>query len=85
MGQYVGQGSSYRIGLFIMNDEEFKIEAFKTNESGREITRIWTRDKLSVAKFIADSAVEKLGYSRAEVRNTFGGDVSNLLYKIEAL
>lgn len=60
--------------------DEFQITAFK---KGSE-SRVWTRSSLDIAKFIADQAVEKLGYEQAEVRNIFGGDVSDVLYEAKA-
>lgn len=59
-----------------MSEDEFRIDA----TGGPEAPRTWTRSTYSVAKFIADSVVARLGYTRAEVRNTFGGTISDVIY-----
>lgn len=59
--------------------DEFEIKAFKGNEE-----RIWTRSEYDTAKFIADQAINRLGYERAEVVNTFGGHRSDVLYYIHS-
>ncbi len=61
--------------------DEFEIRAIGQSPN-RE--RIWTRGNYDVAKFIADSAITKLGYTRAEVVNTFGGHRSDVLYEVTA-
>lgn len=60
-----------------MDTDEFEIKA---TGHATEPERIWTRSTLEVANFIADQAVERLGYARAEVINTFGGVRSNPIY-----
>ena len=42
----------------------------------------WTRTRLEPCQFIAQRAVEDLGYSKAEVFNTYGGDRSDALYTV---
>lgn len=44
--------------------------------------RKWTRSFLQVAKFIADSAVERLDYGKACVYNIYGGHPSSSLYEV---
>lgn len=61
------------------DEDEFRISAFM--ESQVMPSRKWTRSTLAAAKSIADQAVSKLNYLTAEVRNTFGGDISDVLYK----
>lgn len=61
-----------------MDTDEFEITATKPGEE----PRVWTRSKYDVAKFIADSAITKLGYGKAVVVNTFGGDRSDVLYEV---
>jgi hypothetical protein len=57
--------------------DEFLITA---TAEGKE-PRTWTRSTYAVAKFIADSAVsDRSDYERAEVINTYGGDISDVLY-----
>ena len=46
--------------------------------------RVWTRDTYSCTKFIADSTIIRLGYHKAVVVNTFGGDRSDVLYQVMA-
>lgn len=56
--------------------DEFEIKATGPNMP----ERIWTRDDLSTAKFIADRIVNELGYTQAVVINTYGGIRSNPIY-----
>lgn len=56
--------------------DEFEIKA--THPDMEE--RVWTRDTLGVSKFIADQAVDKLGYQRAAMVNIYGGHRSDELY-----
>lgn len=58
------------------NGDEFAIVAFKADGK----LHFWTRNKLDVAKFIADGAVERAGFARALVWNCFHGYVSDVLY-----
>lgn len=62
-----------------MDTDEFEIKA-----TGNQGERIWTRNTYDVAKHIADSAIRKLGYTRAAVVNTFGGHRSDTLYEVTA-
>jgi hypothetical protein len=57
--------------------DEFEIKATGHLTSPE---RMWHRSTLDVAKFIADQAVERLGFTHAEVINTFGGHRSNPIY-----
>ncbi len=57
-----------------MEVDEFEIKA---TGHPTEPDRIWTRSRLDPSKFIAEQAVERLGYARAEVVNTFGGHRSD--------
>ena len=59
--------------------DEFEIRA---SSPGKE-DRIWTRSSLDASRDIADSAVIILGYDKAVVVNTFGGDRSDPLYTAE--
>jgi len=59
--------------------DEFRIDA--TDVSGAPVRR-WTRNSFDVSTFIADQAVERLGFVRAEVRNQFQGDISDVLYEV---
>lgn len=58
--------------------DEFEITATHPNMDAR----VWTRSTYDTAKFIADSAITKLGYVRAVVINTYGGDKSDTLYEV---
>lgn len=58
--------------------DEYEIKA--TGEGMED--RIWTRDKLSSSKKVAEGAIAKLGYSKAEVFNTFGGHRGWSLYTV---
>ena len=62
-----------------MDTDEFEITA---TEHPHMETRVWTRSKYDTAKFIADSAITKLGYGKAVVINTFGGHRSDTLYEV---
>jgi hypothetical protein len=64
-----------------MGTDEFEITATHPHMEAR----VWTRSEYGVAKIIADSAITKLGYGKAVVVNTFGGDRSDVLYEVEAL
>lgn len=64
----------------ISPEDEFLIQATGPNLHNRS----WTRSTYDVAKHIADQSVFKLGYTRAEVRNTFGGHISDVLYEVTA-
>lgn len=58
-------------------------EEFEVRATGPDMpVRIWTREKLDPCKFIAERAVEDLGYTKAEVVNTFGGVRSNPIYTV---
>lgn len=59
--------------------DEFEIRATSSDKE----PRIWTRDTLDTAKSIADQAVSRLGYERAQVVNTYGGVRSDILYLAE--
>lgn len=59
--------------------DEFEIKATGNDKP----ERIWTRNNLHASKMIADQAVSKLGYAKAEVVNTFGGDRSDPLHTAE--
>lgn len=59
--------------------DEFEVKATCPTKG----QRVWTRDSLEAAKSIADQAISKLGYTRAQVVNTFGGHRSNVLYLAE--
>lgn len=60
--------------------DEFEIKA-----TGPDMpVRIWTRSTLDPAKFIADRAVSELGYTYAEVVNTYGGHRSDPLHTVGA-
>ncbi len=61
--------------------DEFQITATSSTKE----TRIWTRSYLNVSKFIADQAISRLGYDKAEVVNTYGGVVSDPLYVVEKI
>jgi hypothetical protein len=61
-----------------METDEFEIKA--TGHPTGLLDRTWTRSKLAAATSIADQAVQKLGYTRAEVINTFGGHRSQPIY-----
>jgi hypothetical protein len=61
--------------------DEFRITASKPNEKDR----VWTRSRYGAAKTVAEGAVVKLGYVVAKVINTFGGDLSDPLYVVEAI
>jgi hypothetical protein len=65
----------------ISPEDEFLIQA---TGPGME-DRSWTRSTLAVAQHIADQAITKLGYAYVEVRNTFGGHISDPLYKVEKI
>ena len=65
-----------------METDEFLITA---SGHATEPDRTWTRSRLYVAEFIADSAVRKLGYSKAQVINTYGEHLSDPLYVVEAM
>lgn len=60
-----------------MKTDEFEITA---TGHATEDDRMWHRSTLDVAKFIAEQAVERFGYARAEVINAFGGHRSDPLY-----
>ena len=60
--------------------DEFEIKATKKDAE----PRIWTRSTYVTSKIIADQAVVKLGYERAEVVNTYGGHRSDPLYVVDA-
>ena len=62
----------------ISPEDEFLIEATCPGKPNRS----WTRSTLGVAQHIADQAIRTLGYTRAEVRNTFGGHLSDVLYEV---
>lgn len=62
----------------ISPEDEFLIQA---DGPGME-NRSWTRSTLGVAQYIADQAVTKLGYAHAEVRNQYGGHLSDTLYEV---
>jgi hypothetical protein len=63
-----------------VDTDEFEIKA-----TGPEMKdRVWTRSTMGAACSIADQAVERLGYKRAEVVNTYGGHRSDVLYSKEA-
>lgn len=57
--------------------DEFEIKA-----TGPQGERIWTRSHYGTAKIIADQTITKLGYTRAEVVNTYGGHRSSVLYEV---
>ena len=61
------------------------MDEFEIRATGDQGERIWTRSHYHVAKYIADQTITKLGYSRAEVRNTFGGHRSDVLYEVRAV
>jgi hypothetical protein len=56
--------------------DEFEIIA--TDADGT--SRVWKRSRLAPCKVIAESAVQKLGYQKAQVFNVFGGNRSESLY-----
>lgn len=58
------------------SSDEFRITGFK---NGVE-EKIWTRDSFTGAKGLAKHAVDNHGYDRVEVRNTFGGHISDPLF-----
>ena len=63
-----------------MDTDEFEIKATGTDMQDR----VWTRSTMGAACSIADQAVDRLGYQRAEVVNTYGGHRSDTLYvKVE--
>lgn len=62
-------------------EDEFEIKA--TTKDGAE-PHIWTRSTYVSAKIIADQAITKLKYDRAEVVNTYGGDRSDVLYAVDS-
>jgi len=64
-----------------MDTDEFEIKATGTDMQDR----VWTRSTMGAACSIADQAVERLGYQRAEVVNTYGGHRSDVLYSKEAV
>lgn len=61
--------------LGVYPSDEFQIKAWK--EDGTE--KVWERSTLAIAKSIADQTIEK-GYVYAEVRNTYGGHISDPLH-----
>jgi hypothetical protein len=65
----------------ISPEDEFLIVAKLDGQPDRS----WTRSTLSVAQHIADQAITRLGYTTASVVNTFGGHVSDPLYKVEKI
>lgn len=67
--------------MTISAEDEFLIQA---TGPGME-DRSWTRSTLAVAQYIADSAITKLGYAYAEVRNQYGGHMSDPLYQVEKI
>lgn len=67
--------------MTISAEDEFLIQA---TGPGME-DRSWTRSTLAVAEHIADQAITRLGYAYAEVRNQFGGHLSDPLYKVERI
>jgi hypothetical protein len=62
--------------------DEFEIQA---TGHQTEPDRIWTRDKLDAAQWVADRAIRSLAYGKAVVINTYGGVRSDPLYTVEAL
>lgn len=56
--------------------DEFLIEGVDENDT----LRTWTRDRLPVAKGLADNLVDNHGYKSAKVFNIFGGDKSDALH-----
>jgi hypothetical protein len=62
-----------------MRPDEFEIKA---TGHPSEPERVWTRSRLDPSKFIAEQAVARLGYARAEVVNTFGGHRSDPLFVV---
>lgn len=65
----------------ISPEDEFLIVAKKEGQPDRS----WTRSTLSTSQFIADQAITRLGYEMATVVNTFGGHISDPLYKVEMI
>jgi len=63
----------------MVDSDEFEIKA---TGQGME-PRIWTRSTMGAACAIADQAISKLGYTNAEVVNTYGGHRSDPLYVIK--
>lgn len=63
------------------------VDEFEIKATGHptEPDRIWTRATMAPCSFIADQAVSRLGYARAEVVNTYGGHRSEPLYVAEKL
>jgi hypothetical protein len=61
-----------------VDTDEFEITATAPHME----VRVWTRSKYDTAKYIADSAITKLGYTNAVVVNTFGGHRSDPLYEV---
>ena len=57
-------------------------DEFEITASGHATSadQMWHRSTLDVAKFIADQAIQRLGFTRAVVINTFGGHRSNPIY-----
>lgn len=62
--------------------DEFEIQA---TGHQTEPDRIWTRDKLDAAQWVADRAIRSLAYSKAVVINTYGGVRSDPLYTVEGI
>jgi hypothetical protein len=58
--------------------DEFLIVAYKEGKPNQE----WTRSYLSSAQMVADRAI-RLGYSKVEVFNTYGGHKSDALYTVQ--
>ena len=56
--------------------DEFEIIA--TDADGT--SRVWKRSRLASSKAIAEFAVNKRGYVKAQVFNVFGGNRSESLY-----
>lgn len=57
--------------------DEFEIQA---TGHASEPDRIWTRDTLAMAQWMADQAIRQLSYGKAVVVNTYKGVRSDPLY-----
>lgn len=62
--------------------DEFEVRGYTDDEGERGGT--WTRATLAASMAFAEELVARHGYRRAEVRNTYGGHRSDVLYGLQA-